>query len=328
MHTRSCRRNAARWGSKHLTDCLPEALSGRADPDRQGRHQHSLRDLANDAADGGHVDGPQAPAPLVEVAPPIYTDDTPFVPRNVSANDNGDRAILGLPPLRRPGDPAALPAVAVPRVAPSRPAARLVAPDWPGLHADLLTGICAVVTPAPDGLAPEDAARIAAVRRVHEMSGVRNPGAVRLGAALARSTRRPPTRAAVEEIEAYRWMIAADADHGSAAAHRRERFGALVKVTPSEFAARCRNVWEPVAAAAEREVAGWTAGGADAVAEAARVLAGGDDGLEPLWRYHLAAAWVRVREGLPVPRVEPVRRVVHTQPEPAGVEVLEAVAGA
>jgi hypothetical protein len=43
-----------------------------------------------------------------------------------------------------------------------------------------------------------------------------------------------------------------------------------------------------------------------AVAEAARRLAGEDRGLEPLWRYHLATAWCRLREGLSVPEVLPV----------------------
>lgn len=97
------RRNAARWAAKHSTDCIAGVLSGRAEPGRGGRHQHSLRDLDLNE-DGASAAGPQAAAPLVEVGlPPLYDEDAPFVLRAVSAVDNEERRALGLPPLARPG---------------------------------------------------------------------------------------------------------------------------------------------------------------------------------------------------------------------------------
>ena len=59
----------------------------------------------------------------------------------------------------------------------------------------------------------------------------------------------------------------------------------------------------------------WAAAGGDAAARSAPAptpaaiasistrLAGLDAGLEPLYRYHLAAAWCRIREGAAVPGV-------------------------
>lgn len=165
------RRDAARWAVKHMTDCLPEALSGRADPARQGRHQHSLRDLdAIDAENGSMADGRQAPAPLVDApASPAY-DDGPVVPRAVSAADNALRAALGLPALRRPGESAALEAPSAPPPPPprdgaGRPQVRHVAPEWPGVRADLLTGVCVLAPRVPGDLAPADAARLAAAQQ-------------------------------------------------------------------------------------------------------------------------------------------------------------------
>lgn len=97
------RRNAARWAAKHSTDCIAGVLSGRAEPGRCGRHQHSLRDLDLNE-DGASAAGPQAAAPLVEVGlPPLYDEDAPFVPRAVGAVDNEERRALGLPSLGRPG---------------------------------------------------------------------------------------------------------------------------------------------------------------------------------------------------------------------------------
>ena len=366
-------RKAARWTERHLTACLPEVLSGRADPARSGRHQHSLRDL--DSCENGSVaPGPQAAAPLVEVElPPLYDEDTFPVPRRESPLDNGERQKLGLPLLGRPGTRAPFSTVSAPAracKAPHPAHSRPAAPRWPGIEADLLTGICLPKTTDASDLSAEDAERRDVVRRIQLLAGGVRPGDAVLAPALLRACRGGDAGEA--KIEAYRWNLSADGDAGYASAYRRERCPVL-DLKPTEFVDRCQALSARVAEGARVEVLSWACpepaprgpleaallelvrrnpglgerslahalagvGGTQGrvyrmlqrlgletrakrrvwnqltaatndgdlrniMAEAARRLAAGDPGLEPLWRYHVAAAWCRLRERLPVPDV-------------------------
>ena len=121
MHSRVKKADAARWINKHLTDCIPAVLSGRAEPGRSGRHQHSLRDL-DSSENGSTAPGPQAAAPEVTVnLPPMWDEDASIVLRRVSALDPDERRALGLPPLARPGTRALAVAAAPTGAAPQEP---------------------------------------------------------------------------------------------------------------------------------------------------------------------------------------------------------------
>lgn len=417
MHGTAKRRNAARWAAKHMTDCSPGALSGRADPKRGGRHLHSLRDLEGCSS---AAPGPQAAAPLVEVAAfDLADDDSPAAPRNVSPLAPTERIAVGLPVLGRPGTTSRVFAASrrsrrTARVHDDTTPTPAAAPalTWAGITVDVLTGIC-VVTPAAHIVKESAAAdipppHVAAVCRAQALSGGVRPGDLLLAPTLLRDADAlDDTTESCAAVEEYRWSIVADGDLGHVAAHRRMRCPVLLSCS-TEFARLCRAVAGRVAAMAATEVMPWpvlpdapppdpdasddttqaaaarspleaavlamilrdpalgerslartlAAEGAtqgrvyrilqrhgletrgkrrawaDATAPAAgdtatasdeqeaadpvptclpemianaarRLSADGPDGLEPLWRYHLAAAWVRVREGLPIPEVLP-----------------------
>ena len=249
-------RKASRWTYKHLTDCLPEVLSGRADPDRGGRHQHSLRDLGS-CENGSSASGPQAAAPLVVVAPPpLYDDDTPSVPRRESPLNNVERRSLGLPPLGRPGThhplspratdgSRAAPAVLTPTAASRSRKARSTGPVfaappsegpesdetvslglWPDVLADMLTGVCEV----SEAQTHHESPSVAAVRRVQYLAGGVRPGDVVLAPALLRTLNitaashpaRTKRTERLAKLEAYR-QKAAEAGDPAYARYRAHR---------------------------------------------------------------------------------------------------------
>jgi hypothetical protein len=301
-----------------MTDCIPEAVSGRADPDRQGRHQHSLRDLdAISAENGGMADGRQAPAPQIDVAaPPIHGSDGTRPPRAISSIDAAKRAALGLPALRRPGEPAEClalrPTAARAATQKEHTQIRFVSPEWPGIRSDLPTGICTMAKPLPADLTPKETAMVAAVRRAQELCGGIRPGNISLAPSLLRQYGRRISSDTVSEVEAYRWEISADGDGGYSLSHRRMRCAALGGASPTEVLAACRTLVEAIEAAAERAISELS--GPDptaAIAAEAQRLCGEDRWLAPLYQYHLAAAWVRLREALPVPVVRPVRQRIN-----------------
>ena len=242
-------------------------------------------------------------------------------------------------------------------------------PHWPGLSADLLTGVCLTQSRGDAALAPADAAARSAVERVQDLAasvGLRDITMAPAVVALVRAGASLPA-ADAEKIDAYRWNLGADGDEGHAAAYRRERCPVL-NLTPTVFVDACQAVAGRVAEEAAAAVRLWPfaghAGGGQqprdaldaallaviqrdpgpgeralalalaaeggtqgrvwrrlqrhgletatkrlrwVLAEGAMRMAeaAGAPGLEAMYRYHLAAAWVRQREGLPVSQVLP-----------------------
>lgn len=211
---------AAAWAAARITDCIPEAVCGRADPDRGGRHQHSLRDLDGCAAGDGSG-GPRAAAPLIEAPrPPLCA---PAGGQRLAPPRGAGRHEGELPPLAADGDA--------------------------GLVVDVLTGIAVL---AGDGAGP----RTEEVRVIQSLAGGVRPGDCDLAGALVRRAGQAADDATLASVGAALWEIAACGDMGETITHSqagRRAHGAAcprpLGLAPRALAAACRAL---VAEVAER----------------------------------------------------------------------------
>jgi hypothetical protein len=175
---------AAAWAAARITDCIPEAVSGRADPARGGRHQHSLRDLDGCSAGDGSG-GPQASAPLIEAPRPPLCD--------------GARGQRLAPPRgagRHEGDllPAGTNTDA-------------------GLVRDALTGIAVLADDRAAGPRADE------VRGIQALAGGVRPGDCDLAGALVRRAGRTADAATLVSVGPALWEITADGDMGETLTH-------------------------------------------------------------------------------------------------------------
>ena len=225
------------WAVRHRGDCVPEATSGRADPDRGGRHQHSLRDLdgcsAGDAA-GGVA---QAAAPLIDAPMAPGSDDWHPVALDRGHHSSGT-------PLPASGD-------------------GLSAATEGGIEGvvrfDPLTGISVLLSGgATTPTTPPDLVRrIEEAGRIQVLAGGVLPGDCGLATALVRRSGRTVDDAGVASVSAALWEIMADGDLGDAQgrsdAGRRAHGIATARplgLSPQQLAQRCREMVAEVEARA------------------------------------------------------------------------------
>lgn len=233
--SRRTRRDVA-WAVRHRSDCVPEATSGRADPDRGGRHQHTLRDLDGCSA-GDAAGGAQAAAPLV---------DAPTAPGSDEAHPialaRGRRGTA----LRVDAD-------------------GLCGADEGDLEAvlrfDPLTGISVLVARATvPAMPPALARRVEETGRIQALAGGVRPGDCDLATALVRRAGERVSRSAGDTVALALWGIMADGDlgdsQGRSDAARRSHGVAGTRplgLTPRQLAARCRDLVAEVEARAAEE---------------------------------------------------------------------------
>jgi len=250
--SRRVRRDAA-WSLRHHQDCLPEALSGRADPERGGRHQHSLRDL-DGCSSGATAGGPQSAAPLVPApAPPVYaeTGRVASLPRPRGARRQQDTRAVEMAVQAADSD-----------APPAAPLAELADIDGV-LRVDPLTGIAVLTAGTPADAPPVGriGRLVAGVRRVQDLAGGVRPGDCDLATALVRRAGRPVSPETVEAVTVALWEIIADGDLGAAQARHQagKRSHGIATLRPLGLTARllaeqCRALVEQVEAQAAVEV--------------------------------------------------------------------------